>query len=353
MRSLLFAVLVVLGVQPVQASEFNTQIEGMVTGYIRPASDRFAAAAARLPAAVEAVCRDNGATDRQAFRAAYSETVSAFAGIHFLRFGPLVEEDRLSRLAFLPDPRGITQRQLRKLLAERSDEVHSEKDLADKSVAVQGLTALELIAFDKTSEVVLGADAFECAYALAIAENVATIAVGVAGQWADPDGYSALLLTAGPQNDRFRTSKEALEHLFNALVTGLIIARDQDVLPALGSGPDKAKAHRFPFSRSANSVVFLSRELDGIRLALESLGLEDLTPEDFTWIFSGLQFEFRNAQALLGELAPPLRQTLGDNGTYKKVEALAITLKSIRDTMALELAGALDLAGGFNALDGD
>ncbi|WP_269585049.1 imelysin family protein [Roseibium sp. Sym1] len=353
MRRLILALLTALVAQPVAATEFNPQIEGMVSGYIRPVTARFAETAGALPVAVAALCETPNDRSAERFAAAFADTVEAFSEVHFLRFGPLLDEDRLSRLAFLPDPRGITQRQLRKVLAARNKEVHSAADLADKSVAVQGLTALELIAFSKTGEVMLGDDPFKCGYALAIAENVAAIAGAVADGWADPDGYSAVLLMPGPDNDRFHTSKEALENLFNSLVTGLIIARDQDVLPALGGSKEKAKAHRFPFSRSANSVTFISGELEGIRQALASLGLEALTPEDFTWIFGGLAFEFKNAQSLLDELEPPLRQTLEQDSAYEKVEVLAITLKSIRDTMALELAGALDLAGGFNALDGD
>ncbi len=353
MRRLILTVLAVFAVQPAVAAEFTPQISSMINGYIRPVTARFAEKATALPEAVRTVCASRDDQSKKIFASAFADTVEAFSEVHFLRFGPLLDEDRLSRLAFLPDPRGITQRQLRKVLAARDTEVHSASDLADKSVAVQGLTALELIAFSKTGEVALGDDPFKCGYARAIAENVATIAGNVAAGWQDPDGYSALLLTAGPGNDRFQTSKEALENLFNSLVTGLIIVRDQDMLPALGGSEEKAKAHRFPFSRSANSVLFISGELEGIRQALASLGLEALTPEDFSWIFGGLEFEFKNAQSLLDQLEPPLRQTLGEDGTYAKVEVLAITLKSIRDTMALELAGALDLAGGFNALDGD
>lgn len=353
MRRLILAVVAFLTILPASAAEFNPQISAMIDGYIRPATAQFAEKADVLPEAVTGVCAGRGIQSGQAFRFAFFETVQAYSAIHFLRFGPLIDEDRLSRLAFLPDPRGITQRQLRKVLAAEDEALHSAEDLANKSVAVQGLTALELIAFDKTGRLTLGDDAFKCAYAKAISENIAAIASAVARDWANEKGYSAVLLSAGPGNDRFQTSKEALESLFNSLVTGLIIARDQDLLPALGSSREKAKAHRFPFSRSANSVWFLQAELEGIQKALTSLRLVELTPDEFKWVFDALTFEFDQAKVLLFQLQPPLRQTFGEDDSYAKAEVLAITLKSIRDTMALELAGALDLSGGFNALDGD
>lgn len=359
MRCLLFAVLAVgaVTVQPAFATDYEPKLDNLIETYIKPQTSAFAETAAKLPDAVRAVCANGDAASVETFETVYSETLRDFAHIHFLRFGPLIDNDRLSRLAFLPDPRGITQRQIRKVLASKDKDALSATTLKDKSVAVQGLTALELLAFDKDSAVRLGQagndKAFTCGYALAISENLAVMAGEIAEGWQDPDGYSAVLLTAEGGNERFHTSKEALESVFNALVTGMIIARDQDVLPALGTGRDKAKATRFPFSRSGNSVVYLSGEMRGVQEALASLDLMDLTPNDFTWIYNAVDFEFDNAIGLLETLEPPLRQSFEEGDAYDKVAVLAITLKSLRDTIALELAGALNLAGGFNALDGD
>jgi len=251
----------------------------------------------------------------------------------------------------------VTTRQIRRIRAKKDPSVLNTGSLKDKSVAVQGLTALQFIAFSKDGTVRLGQPdddkEFICGYAQAIAGNVANIAAALAGEWADPEGYSRLLLTAGADNERFHSSKEAIETVFNALVTGLIIVRDQDLLPALGSSRDGAKPNRFPFSRSGNAVPFMSGELAGIQDAVQSMELEELTPDEFEWIFGAASFEFRNAQGYLSELQPPLRKTFGDGESYGQVTILAITIKSIRDTLALELAGALGLAGGFNALDGD
>ena len=301
MRCLLFAALVSGAViaQPAFATDYEPKLDNLIKAYIQPATGAFAETSANLPDAVRAVCANADEASVEGFRTAFSDTVRDFSHVHFLRFGPLIDNDRLSRLAFLPDPRGITQRQIRKLLASEDKDALSAATLKDKSVAVQGLTALELLAFDKDSAVRLGqADDgkdFSCGYALAISENLAAMASEIATGWQDPDGYSEVLLTAEGGNERFHTSKEALESVFNALVTGLIIARDQDVLPALGTGKDKARATRFPFSRSGNSVVYLNGELLGIQKAIASLDLNDLTPDDFTWIYDTLDFEFHSS----------------------------------------------------------
>ncbi|WP_299478169.1 imelysin family protein [uncultured Roseibium sp.] len=358
MRKLVLGIAALVAiVPPAFAADFNDALDGVITGFIRPATTEFAEISARLPSAVSTVCKETNEANLRAFENAYSETIESFSRIQFLRFGPLLEDDRLSRLAFLPDPRGTAQRQIRKIYAAKDDSVLSAETLRDKSVAVQSLTAFDLIAFDKDTNIVLGADgenrAFTCGYALAIAQNVAAISQSVASEWRDPEGYSRLLLSGGGENARFRTSQEALESVFNALTTGVTIAKDQDILPALGTSADKAKPRRFPFSRSANSVVYLSGELGGLRDALTSMNLKRLMPSEDQWTLDTIGFEFKNAGTYLSALTVPLRNTFAEDGNYNRVAALSIVLSSIQELMSEGVAGSLGLAGGFNALDGD
>jgi uncharacterized protein len=357
MRLLVLAIFAICVAFPTYADDFKPQLERFVTDYARPETAKFAQTSSRLPDAVDTICGDLNKETKSAFRASFADTVRELSRIHFLRFGPLLENDRLSRLSFLPDPRGITQRQIRKIYASRDESVLSMASLRGKSVALQGLTALQLIAFDKHGAIVLGEAGdnreFTCSYALAIAQNVADISKNLAADWADPNGFSSVLLSAGPQNASYQSSKEALETVFNGLVTGVIIAKDQDLLPALGSSEEKARPRRFPYSRSINAIPYLSGEIVGIRDAFFSLELKSLTPEEHVWLLDTLNFEFGNAQTYLEKLDPPLRKTFGQGGSYGRVKALTITLDSIRELLSQEVAGALGLSGGFNALDGD
>ena len=356
MRSLLFALAVTLPAFPAGASDFNAPLQEVISGYIEPATQEFAATASRLPAAVEAVCSEDGDANRQALQAAFAETVDRFARIHFLRFGPLLEEDRLNRLSFLPDPRGIAQRQIRKIYAARDESVLSVQSLREKSVAVQSLTAFELIAFDKSANLVLGGEGdnhdFTCRYAQAIAENAAAIAQEVAADWADPEGYQKLLVSGGADNPRFQSSKEAFESVYNAFTTALTIVMDQDLLPAIGTSAEKAKPRRFPYSRSGNARTYLAGELDGLRDAVFSMSLKGMMSADDQWTLDTLGFEFKNADGYLARLQPPLRSTFGQDGSYNMAAALVINIEAIQGLMQ-GIAGALELSGGFNALDGD
>ncbi len=342
---------------PALATDYTQPIQDMIAGYIQPETTKFAAATAELPSSVKSVCAAPSTENAAEFKTVFSDVVKEFARVHFLRIGPMVDEDRISRLAFQPDPRGIGQRQIRKLYSAKDATALSADSLAEKSVAVQGLTALQLIAFDKNGNVVLGAESesrdFTCAYAAAISENVAAIALAVRDAWASADGYSQTLLATGGAGARYQNEQEALEDMFQTLSTGLIVVRDQNIAPALGSSKDKARPNRIPFSRSGNGVVFLAAEMSGILDAVKSMNLEPIMPEEHVWLIGSMTFEFENAQKTLNNLQPPLRQTFETGDAYSQLSLVVISLNSLQRLVGERIAGALGLAGGFNALDGD
>ncbi|MFD1697574.1 imelysin family protein [Roseibium aestuarii] len=348
------------GAQGTQADAdlaFAPYVSRSIEGYIRPATDRFEAATADLPEAIDGVCNAADDASRDGFARAYRDVVVAFGGISFLRFGPVIENNRLESIAFMPDPRGISQRQIRKALAARDTAMTSAEQLRDKSVALQGLTALQLLAFDGDGTVTLGAAGddhdFICDYSRAIAENVHVIAANIQRDWADPAGYSAVLTDPTPAHDHVRTHKKAIEEIFNAIATGFIVIKDQDLLPALGDSLDTSRPHRLPFARSGNAAAFIQAELDGLEQAIAVAHYDPDLPEEFTWVPGSLTFEFANARRTLASLDTPLKASLTDPATYEKLKLLTITINSLRDTTALSLAGAMNFTGGFNALDGD
>jgi len=340
-----------------QDIDFSMQITGALEGYIRPAVDDFAEEARDLPQAVSAVCSQPSETSRAAFDAEIGRIIDDFAGISFLRFGPLIEQDRLSRLAFLPDPRGIAQRQIRKLKADGGLSELTAETLAAKSVALQGLTALELIAYDKNAAVILGAEgeagAQTCTYATAIAQNIARIGEELSDAWHDPDGYSADLLAPGADHPTFRNSAEVMETVFNALPTAVIMLKDQHVLPVTGGGEDKARPSALPFSRSGHGIAFLASSIAAIDDMVGSMDLEPHLSGMKKRLPESLAFEVHNGLAVLDRIETPVRTRFAGTDGYQNLSVFVFTLTSMRDILSGQIAPALSLAGGFNALDGD
>ena len=327
-----------------------------VDGYIRPEFKRFSAALHQLDDEIGAFCEAPNSEGYERAAQAYSEALAGFARIGFLRFGPLVENHRLERLLFWPDRKSIGRRQAEQAVRERDASVLELKSLQEKSVAMQGLLALEPVLFDDGREILLAKGeegVFRCDYARTIGLNLTEISEAIAAEWDAQDGYASLLLQPGPDNVAFRSQQEAASQVLGGMTTGLQIVRDQWIGPVLGSGPKKAKPRMALFRRSGNSLVMMRAAVRGLSDYLAALDIEPLLQEEFTWMNASLQFELSNALKVLGELDEPLTKTLRKKEAYDKLAYVDIVLNSVRDSASEELAVALKIQVGFNALDGD
>lgn len=359
MRIILIALACAAIVFPAQAysMDYTPHIRALVSGYVQPATTDFAKKATALPEAVSHTCQVSTHESREAFAVAFNDVVEAFSKVSFLRYGPLLDDNRLSRIAFLPDPRGIAQRQINKFKASEDFKTISADRLAEKSVALQGLTALELIAFDKNSEVLLGTTSKTsedlCRYAYAIAGNVKKIAKGLRDDWNNEEGYIKVLLEPAPGNREHQTTQEAMETVFNTLPVALIILKDQHVLPVITKGKASTKPARLPFSRGKAGLTYLAGNLSGLRAALEAMKLGPSLPEEYRWAPDTISFELKNTVSLVSTMKAPIRENFAKDDGFAKFNALTLALQSINQTLTKELSPALELTAGFNALDGD
>src|SRR5262249_34694308 len=96
-----------------------------------------------------------------------------------LRFGSITDKNRFERVLYWPDRQRIGERQVAQILSRRDPSALNAGELAKKSVAVQGLGALEVALYGKGSDTLL-ADTPEaqsgCGSAPASAPGVAGMA---------------------------------------------------------------------------------------------------------------------------------------------------------------------------------
>lgn len=339
------------------APDYSQFAPRLIEAYIRPQTQALTTTLGRLESATENLCAgEPEPATRQAFETAMSDSVAQLARVDFLRFGPLAEENRAQRLAFLPDRRRVIPRQLRKIMAEQDESVTTAASLAGKSVALQGLNTLEYFAFTSDGTLTLGSGEqrdFECAYAVALTRNLVATSQELEAAWADPDGFTSVITQPTPEHALVQTHKEAAELTFNAMVTGLVLIKDQILLPVIGTSVKKAKPYRAPFSRSRNGAAYMNASLSGIEEALTRGGFLAALPEEGNWVPGSLQFEFGNARKALDELPGPIRAIGKTEQGRDKLIYLALVIDGLKETMGGNLAGYLALSGGFNALDGD
>ncbi|SDR25133.1 imelysin family protein [Pseudovibrio sp. Tun.PSC04-5.I4] len=340
-----------------KTSDYAKIASSTVEGYIRPATKTLVTTLSQLEKNTGTVCTTPNAETNAAFSSAFKEAVVALAGVDFLRFGPMGQANIAQRLAFLPDGRGVVRRQVTKITAKSDPTVTDPASLSIKSVALQGLTALERIAYDADGKLILGQSGaqktFLCEYAESITINLGGTALELEAAWAEPDGFSKTLLQPTKDGGVVQTHKEAAEMIFNGLTTGLIADKDQYLLAVLGKTPKKANPKKAPFARSGNAITYLSASLQGIQSAYLAGNYADQLEGEESWVANSLSFEFSNAQRLLAALPQPLQETGKQPDVRDKLLYLSTIIGGIKDIMAADLAGYLGLAGGFNALDGD
>lgn len=327
-----------------------------VDGYIRPAVARFAADAHRLEQSVTTYCATPGAATRKPADAAFRAAVEGWSGVQFLRFGPLTEAHRLERVAYWPDPKGIGLRQIRTVLAERDPSVTDPATLAGKSVALQGLTALEYLLYGDDGDPAGApgeAGAFRCAYAVAAARSLAGLTAAVAREWAGPDGFAGRLLAPGGDDPLYRTSSEALAELHRALGTGLQVTQDLKLKPVLGRTMDAARPFAAPFRRSGLSVTVLAADLKGLRAYFVRSGFARSVADEYRWLGDSMAFELDNAVRAAEAVTMPVDEAVYDDAARGRLGYLLVVLGHLRDLTQQDLAAALGLKVGFNALDGD
>jgi len=350
----LCAAVVALAAGPASAAPPADLGQRLADGYARPAMARLAEQAGRLEQALAAWCRDGGQAGAQAVRQAFGDTALAWAGVEFLRFGPLVQGNRYERLAFWPDTRGVMPRQVRALLGSADPAALAPGALASRSVAMQGLPALEYVLYDEPGllDAPAGGDrAYACGYATAVAANVAAVSAELRQAWDAQGDYGRQFTAPAPGNDLYRSQQEVAAEAVKALSTGLQFARDVKLAPVLGDSPQAARPKRAAFWRSGMALPMLAASVQGMRAFYGAGGYR--YPDDLAWIGPAVDGELGRAAAVLQEIPMPVAQAAADAATWQRLALASLILKNAKDVVDQNFAPALGVVIGFNALDGD
>jgi predicted lipoprotein len=352
MRALCLLATFILLCSPVQAAtseDYAKAVTRVVEGAIVPAFGALETATAKLKPATESFCQQPDHAHREALRAVFVEVLKGWAHVDFLLFGPLAESQRVERFAFWPDSSGAGARQLRRLRAKHDPALLDPQRLASSSAAIQGLPAFELL--------VLGDDAaavkdYDCKLAVAIAANLEQLSIEMARGWTAPDGWRALMLTAGPDNRYYATPREAANEFLKAALTGFVQLRDQRLSTALGR-EGGARPEKLPYWRSGGTDAYLDATLAALEQFVELLDLPRLAGKDVAPASSSIDVQFKRAQDGLAMAGHPLPQTIATPSGRAGVQQVLAAMRIVQDLIGVQLAPAAGLSVGFNALDGD
>lgn len=335
------------GQAQVDPADVQRVLTNAVTEVIRPAYARFAQAAGTMRETLDDHCRGPDTESLETSRRAFSQLVGFWGRVEYLRFGPVMQESRLERILFWPDRRGIGLRQVQALLAEKDDSATSRQSLSEKSVAVQGLTALEFLLFGTGSDNLMSPGSYRCSYASAIAANVAFIAASIDQGWRGDEPLAPLDLPGGEKG------AEALNVLIGALVHGLEDIRDTRIRVVLGDTPEADRPRLALFWRSANTISMIRADIAGLAELFEGSDMASLLPEDLGGIAESISFEFGQSRDLANRIDDPVADALKTDAQRRQLVLLEIVLKSLTERLDQRYAAAIGLSAGFSYSDGD
>lgn len=310
---------------------------------------------------IQALCEHPSYAALADAKASFAALVVAWSRIEMIRFGPARNDNRFERLFFWPDRRGRGRKQVMALIARTRTGPVALENLRQKSVAVQGLTALERVLYTKDGDRFAKPENTLCPLAREIARSIETSLAETIEGWTGKDGYGATMRQPGPNNPVYRNEAEVLQEVLRAASEQIQIVSNLKIGSVISDEPAKAKPKRAPFWVSGLTLATLDANLDAVTRLFTDTGFEASLPEDQTWLVQSLKFEIDQARAVIGDLLQSGRPWIDQSGValvkdtelHKRLAYIQIPLTGSLSVLTEGLPEALGLTLGFNSLDGD
>lgn len=326
--------------------------------HILPRYKAFADATGRFDDAARRYCAAPAVARPAEVRMRFGEALSAWMGVQHLRFGPSELLLRANRIHFWPEARGKIGRAVKSMI----DTPPSQPLRADRfprlSAAVQGLPAAEYLLYEASAREEKRRNA-ACALLVGVTANLKRMAAAINADWRGGKvNFTRTLTVPGRANAYFKTHQEATVALFRSLHDGLQLIADAKLRPVLGASIEAARPNFAESHRSGRSQINIVENLIALRAIYEgegTPGLGDLLRTHGK--DPKLERLMRRAFALTLENAKgidaPLKRAVKDPALRPRVEKLLLQVRALRQIVRTRLAERLDLAVGFNSLDGD
>jgi predicted lipoprotein len=325
-----------------------------IEGRIVPGYALFADAAAKLDESVRGLCEAPSEATLEAARAAFHDAMDAWMGVQFIRFGPIEQDNRVFRIQYWPEQKNAIGRQLAALLAVAGKSPPTAESLAEQSVAVQGLPALERLLFGDRAAAAESPAA--CAVAAAASGNVDAMAAAVSREWQDE--FARVIEQPGPDNALYRSQQEVTRDLFKTLIGCLEAIARLKLGPVLGAATGEAHPKRAESWRRARSLRNIALNLAALRALYE--GTDDhgfaaaaRAQPGGEEVARSIEDGFAQSFAAAGRVTVPLAEAASREDMAIHLNYLMLEVEQIREHITGQLGPLLGISLGFNALDGD
>ena len=321
---------------------------------IQPDFRAFADAADAQLEALRDLCEAPGPERLRRTRETFEATVLAWSRVEMYRTGPAREKNRHTRLFYWPDRKGRGLRQVRRLLASDDDAALDPGRLQEKSVAVQGIPALEYVLYGAVADDPEAMAGRRCAYGRAIAGAVAGTARELSLGWEDQGTYVRAMRNPGADNALFRSSGESLQMLLGAARSQLQAVRDLKIGASVGGESSRPRPKRAPLWRSNLTAASMIANLDSVAALFAQGGIDAALPAGRESHARALAIEIAQASKAIQSVGDaPWTETAGSGPAREQLLYARIPLGGAIDLVAGSYPAALGVTIGFNAFDGD
>lgn len=354
----LFALLVLAMFTPhTKAEDFDHTglATRVIEQHIRPGYAALHKATQGLEQSVNVFCSAPAARAIEPVRNAFRRTVYAWSKVAHIKFGPVAQERRLTRMLYWPDRKNLGRRQIRRALRTGDKTVLDQESLAGKSVAVQGLGAIEQLLYWKAEEAFADSSkaVHRCGYLQAATANIRSISDNLVNGWANDAAFTRTFLNPGPDNPRYLKPSEVTLEIAKAFLVGMERLRDIKVAGSLGLRPNNRAIVHVPFEPSGLSTRAMQAELEGLIDLFENGGLMKAIETQESGMGASIRFEMGQALETFKRIELPIAEVLKKPAMEDELINTGFPLKNAREETARVLADAAGLNLGFNALDGD
>jgi predicted lipoprotein len=317
----------------------------------------------RLKQSAGALCAKPDDAGLAQLRADFGAAMDAWMAVQALRFGPIMQAQRIDRLYFWPDKHNTANKQYGAALTAQDPALIASVASGSASAALQGLPTLERLLYTEDAPLI-GDDAgaaFRCKLAAAVAGNVAGIADDTRREWGDASGgFAKTILEAGAANASFADPRDATAAFVNGFLTSVELIADIKLARPLGLDAASTNPRLAESWRSGRSLQNIIVNLQSLRAMYDgdgpgkpglSIGLSESSESHIAAPL--IDDAFDRALAAASSITLPLDKAAAEPTEREKLVQLRDAIRDVKRLAAAHLPGALDVAIGFNSLDGD
>ncbi|QEI09313.1 imelysin family protein [Pigmentiphaga aceris] len=329
----------------------------LADGYIRPATAQLLERSNSLQTSLVPWCEAGApAAGRAKIDENFRLLLDAWARVELLRFGPMIGDNRFERIFFWPDARGAVPRQLGLALKAADPAALAPGALRARSVAVQGLPAVEFLLFGDGADTLSDgspASRYRCLLAAATTANVRDISAELVDAWSATGDTGRAFTEPKAENSIYRNTQEVAAEAFKALATGIKFLREAKLAPMMGATASEARAQRGTFWRSGSTARYLAANVRGMGDFYAAAQLADSYSSEERSADSGFLTEIASAQSSLQAIADMPLDTALAEPNRRHLTLAKLIADNLGSMVGGVIAPAFGVTLGFNALDGD